>query len=97
MLQEAARRCAAEELRPAAAAADAACAAQANLLQGAADLGLGMMNIPEALGGAGNERSAVANVLVAEALAHGDMGLALACLAPSAESNAQIGRAWCRE
>src|SRR3546814_20142344 len=49
-----------------------------------------MMNIPEALGGAGNERSAVANVLVAEALAHGDMGLALACLAPSAVSNALV-------
>src|SRR3546814_4906882 len=35
MLQEAARRFAADELRPAPAAADAACAAQANLLQGA--------------------------------------------------------------
>lgn len=90
MLQEAARRFAADELRPAAAAADAACAAQASLLQGAAELGLGVMNIPEALGGAGNERSAVANVLVAEALAHGDMGLALACLAPSAVSNALV-------
>lgn len=90
MLQEAARRFASDELRPAAAAADATCAAQTNLLQGAAELGLGVMNIPEALGGAGNERSAVANVLVAEALAHGDMGLALACLAPSAVSNALV-------
>lgn len=90
MLQDAARRFAAEALRPAASAADAACAAQASLLQGAAELGLGVMNIPEALGGAGNERSAVANVLVAEALGHGDMGLALACLAPSAVSNALV-------
>ncbi|NGY05461.1 acyl-CoA dehydrogenase family protein [Solimonas terrae] len=90
MLQDAARRFALDELRPAAAAADAAGAADTGLLRGAADLGLGVMNIPEALGGAGSERSAVTNVLVAEALAHGDMGLALACLAPAAVSNALV-------
>jgi alkylation response protein AidB-like acyl-CoA dehydrogenase len=90
MLQDAARRFAADELRPAAAAADTACAAEPALLAGASELGLGVMNIPEALGGAGNERSAVTNTLVAEALAHGDMGLALACLAPSAVSNALV-------
>lgn len=90
MLQDAARRFADEMLRPAANAADAAGCADAALLEGAAELGLGVLNIPEVLGGAGNERSAVANALVAEALAHGDMSLALAVLAPSAVSNALV-------
>src|SRR5690606_14644219 len=43
--------------------------------------------IPEELGGFGTERSTVTNVLVAEALAHGDLGLAAALLAPPALSN----------
>ncbi|NKF24025.1 acyl-CoA dehydrogenase family protein [Solimonas marina] len=90
MLQDAARRFADEALRPAAAAADAAGAADATLLEGAAELGLGVLNIPESLGGAGSERSAVANALVAEALAYGDMALAVAALAPSAVSNALV-------
>ena len=38
----------------------------------------------------GNERSATTGVLVAEALAHGDMGLAVACLAPAAVSTALV-------
>jgi alkylation response protein AidB-like acyl-CoA dehydrogenase len=36
------------------------------------------------------ERSATTNALVAEALAYGDMGLAVACLAPAAVSNALV-------
>ncbi|MGH8530342.1 MAG: acyl-CoA dehydrogenase family protein [Nevskiales bacterium] len=90
MLREAVQNFAGGELRKAAAAADAACAAPPELLQGAADLGITLMGVPEALGGAGNERSAMTNVLVAEAMAHGDMGLALACLAPSAVSTALV-------
>jgi len=74
---------AAEQLRPAAAAADGACAAPAELLRGAAALGLGAMQVHEELGGVGGaERSVMTNALIAEALAHGDMGLAVACLAP---------------
>jgi alkylation response protein AidB-like acyl-CoA dehydrogenase len=49
-----------------------------------------MIGVPEELGGAGSERSTVSGVLIAEALAHGDMGLAVACLAPSAVSNALV-------
>lgn len=90
MVQEAARRYAEEQLRPAASAADTACAAPAELLAGAAELGLNLLGIPEELGGAGSERSAVSNVLVAEALAHGDLGLAVACLAPGAVSTALV-------
>src|SRR4051795_1854606 len=77
-----------EELRPIAQRADAACAAPPELLAQAAELGLTMLGVPEELGGAVTERSAVTTVLVAEALAHGDMGLATAILAPAAVSSA---------
>ena len=88
MLREAALAFALERLRVAASAADTACAAPAGLLKASADLGIALIGVPEALGGAGSERSAMTNVLVAEALAQGDMGLAVACLAPSAVSTA---------
>ncbi|WP_182346700.1 acyl-CoA dehydrogenase family protein [Tomitella gaofuii] len=74
---------AAEILRPAASDADAAAAAPADLLGRAAELGVTMINIPDSLEGVAEERGAVTNALVAEALAHGDMGLALPVLAPS--------------
>ena len=48
------------------------------------ELGVTLVGVPETLGGMGTERSATTGVLVAEALAHGDMGLAVACLAPAA-------------
>ena len=41
--------------------------------------------MPEEFEGVATERGAVTNALVAEALAHGDMGLALPILAPSGE------------
>lgn len=88
MLRDAAQSFAMEKLRPAAAAADTACAAPEELLKESADLGIALMGIAEELGGAGSERSAMTNVLVAEAMAQGDMGLAVACLAPSAVSTA---------
>ena len=83
MLQEAFGDFATRRLRPAASAADAACAAPAELLDQAEELGLSMLGVPEELGGAVAERSTVTTVLAAEALAHGDMGLAVAALAPA--------------
>jgi alkylation response protein AidB-like acyl-CoA dehydrogenase len=53
-------------------------------------LGITLMSVPEELGGAGSERSAMTNVLVTEAMAQGDMSLAVACLAPAAVSNALV-------
>ena len=50
-----------------------------------------MLGVPEELGGVMEERSAVTSVLVGEALAHGDMGIAYAALAPGAVATA-IGR-----
>ena len=52
------------------------------------ELGLPTLGVPEELGGPAGERSAVTGVLIAEALAHGDMGLATAALAPGAVSTA---------
>ncbi|HJQ42129.1 MAG TPA: acyl-CoA dehydrogenase family protein, partial [Jatrophihabitantaceae bacterium] len=91
MIVEATREFAAEQLRPAAAEADTACTAPEQLLKrSVAELGVTLVGVPEELGGMGSERSATTSVLVAEALAHGDMGLAVACLAPAAVSNALV-------
>ncbi|MCZ4554533.1 MULTISPECIES: acyl-CoA dehydrogenase family protein [Rhodococcus] len=83
MIVETVRDFAGEILRPAAHDADAAAASPADLVARAAELGITLINVPEELDGAASERGAVTNSLVAEALAHGDMGLALPILAPS--------------
>ena len=58
------------------------------MLAQANELGASMLGVPEELGGVMTERSAVTSVLVAEKLAHADMGLAAAILAPGAVSTA---------
>ncbi len=88
MLVDVVRELAAELLRPAASAADEACAAPAEVLAAAQGIGLPGLGVPDALGGIMEERSAMAGTLVAEALAHGDMGLAVATLAPGAVATA---------
>ena len=75
-------------LRAAASRADAACAAPPELLAQAAELGIAMLGVPEELGGAVSESSTVTAALSAEALAHGDLGLAGAILAPTAVGTA---------
>ena len=77
-----------ELLRPAASAADEACTAPAEVLAAAQEIGLPGLGVPDALGGIMEERSAMAGTLVAEALANGDMGLAVATLAPGAVATA---------
>jgi alkylation response protein AidB-like acyl-CoA dehydrogenase len=76
------------QVRPAAAPADDATATPPELLEQANELGLTMIGVPEELGGVVTERSATTAVLIAEALARGDMGIAAACLAPAAVSTA---------
>jgi hypothetical protein len=88
MLREAVRDFALERLRPAALVADAACQAPPELLAQSDELGLTMIGVPEDIGGAVAERSAATAVLMSEALGQGDMGLAVACLAPAAVSTA---------
>jgi alkylation response protein AidB-like acyl-CoA dehydrogenase len=73
---------AAEILRPAAHDADAAAGYPHELIGKATELGITAINIPEDFDGIAAHRSAVTNVLVAEALAYGDIGLALPILAP---------------
>ncbi|WP_027942569.1 acyl-CoA dehydrogenase family protein [Amycolatopsis taiwanensis] len=90
MIVETVGEFAAEQLRPAAAEADAKLNPPDGLLARAAELGVTLIGIPEELGGAGTERSVVTSALIAEALAHGDLGLALAVLAPSAVSTALV-------
>ncbi|MDT0203588.1 acyl-CoA dehydrogenase family protein [Nocardioides sp. AE5] len=77
-----------EMLRPAAADANEACAAPEELLKASLEIGLPILGVPEKLGGISEERSAMAGALVAEALAKGDMGLAVAALAPGAVATA---------
>ncbi len=88
MMQEAARDFAAAELRPAAEQADTDAAPPQGLIAQAAELGTTLIGVPEELGGAVEERSAVTSVLMAEAFAHGDLSLAFAALAPAAVSTA---------
>jgi alkylation response protein AidB-like acyl-CoA dehydrogenase len=88
MLRESVRDFALAKLRPAAEEADATCATPPELLGQANELGLTMVGVPEELGGALEERSAITSVLLSEALAQGDTGIAVACLAPAAVSTA---------
>ncbi|GAA3958571.1 acyl-CoA dehydrogenase family protein [Gordonia caeni] len=83
MIAETVRDFATEILRPAAYDADNAAAAPEELVKRSAELGITMINVPEAFDGAAAERGVVTNALVAEAMAYGDMGLALPLLAPS--------------
>jgi alkylation response protein AidB-like acyl-CoA dehydrogenase len=88
MLTQAFGEFAERRLRPAAQEADAACRASDELLAEAEELGLATLGVPDELGGAVSERSTVTAVLVAEALARGDMGLAAAALAPAGVASA---------
>lgn len=77
-----------EVVRPAAAEADAACEAPEAVLKSSLEIGLPILGVPESLGGISEERSAMAGTLVAEALARGDMGLAVASLAAGSVATA---------
>jgi alkylation response protein AidB-like acyl-CoA dehydrogenase len=52
------------------------------------ELGVNTLGIPEELGGVMHEQAATTSALVGEALAHGDMGIAYAALAPGAVATA---------
>ncbi len=77
------REFAAQVLRPAARAADEASELPAGLLDQAWELGLTATQLPAEVGGGGEARSPVTNVLVLEELACGDPALALAALSPN--------------
>jgi len=77
-------------IRPAAAEADRAALPPSEILERAHELALPALAIPESLGGAADAQSVVTNALVIEELARGDMGLALAILAPLAVVHALV-------
>jgi alkylation response protein AidB-like acyl-CoA dehydrogenase len=77
-----------EMVRPAASEANEACAAPEELLKASLEIGLPILGVPDELGGIATERSAMAGTLVHEALAKGDMGLAVAALSPGAVATA---------
>ena len=88
MILETVEEFAEEILRPAARDADDAASYPPDLIAKAAELGITAINIPEDFDGIAAHRSAVTNALVAEALAYGDMGLALPILAPGGVASA---------
>ena len=77
-----------EVVRPAASEANETCAAPEELLKASLEIGLPILGVSEELGGIATERSAVAGVLVHEALSRGDMGIAVASLASGAVATA---------
>ncbi|HQR28180.1 MAG TPA: acyl-CoA dehydrogenase family protein, partial [Nocardioides sp.] len=87
-LVEAARQFAAEVLRPAAALADAEARAPAEVVAAGRTMGFDLLGVPEERGGVGTPSAPLALALVTEALAYGDMGLAVAVLAPGSVATA---------
>jgi alkylation response protein AidB-like acyl-CoA dehydrogenase len=88
MIVETVSEFAEEILRPAAYDADDAATYSPDLIGKAAELGITAINVPEDFDGIAEHRSTVTNALVAEALAYGDMGLALPILAPGGVASA---------
>ncbi len=88
MIVETVNEFAEEFLRPAARDADTAAASPPDLIAKAAELGITAIKVPEGFDGIAENRTCVTSALVAEALAYGDMGLALPILAPGGVASA---------
>lgn len=87
MNRETVQRFAAAEIRAQAKPADEAGSTPEGFYEKTLDLGLALMPVPEALGGAGLGHAPLSNTLNAEDLAHGDMALSLGALSPLAFVN----------
>jgi alkylation response protein AidB-like acyl-CoA dehydrogenase len=90
LIRQTAKRFADEVLRKAAYAADHAATPDPKVLAAAQELGLAMLVVPDAAGGVAETRALMTTVLAIEELARGDMGLALAMLAPLGVVNALV-------
>ena len=88
MIQGAARELADEMIRPAGSAADAERAVPEEVREAATQMGLHLIGVPEELGGIAEERSTTTAALVLEELARGDLGIAVALMAPAAVATA---------
>ena len=87
MNQDTMQRFATNEIRAVAKDADEAGATPDGFYDKTAELGLSLLPIPEALGGAGMARAPVSNALNAEDLAWGDLALTLGAITPQAFVN----------
>jgi alkylation response protein AidB-like acyl-CoA dehydrogenase len=92
LMRDTLRRFGDDVMLPAAREADERGAPPNDFLGTFSELGAIAMSVPEALGGAAEHVSAVSQMLIAEDLARGDMGLAYAALAPLSFVNALV--AW---
>ena len=90
MTRESVQRFTEAEMTTLAREADSNSCTPAGFFDKTLELGLGLMPIPEALGGAGGPRSPISNVLNTEDLARGDMSLALGAITPLAFINTLI-------
>lgn len=88
MIRDSVQAFAMDVLREQAEKADEAQQTSDEVLAQALELGLNFFAVPESLGGAATERSTTTSMLVAEDLARGDMGQAVAILAPMSVANA---------
>ncbi|MBJ21987.1 MAG: hypothetical protein CL933_21475 [Deltaproteobacteria bacterium] len=93
LVRDAMHEFAEDAIRPIARDCDEEAAIPADFLETAWTLGLTSTQIPEAFGGAGEERGVVTNAILLEELAFGDASLAMAALAPSLFANAIIDQA----
>ncbi|MFT6274866.1 MAG: alkylation response protein AidB-like acyl-CoA dehydrogenase [Halioglobus sp.] len=87
MSRETMQRFAAAELRPRSRDSNDSRSIPEGFYQQTVELGLSLMPIPEALGGAGMASSHLSNVLNAEDLSHGDLAMALGAISPLAFVN----------
>jgi alkylation response protein AidB-like acyl-CoA dehydrogenase len=90
LMREMAQRFAREVLRPAAAKADETGCLPEDFAEHSSTLGLGQFVVPEKLGGTASHAAVVTGALLAEDLAYGDLGLALAALAPLGVAHALV-------
>ncbi len=90
LMRDTLRRFADEVIRPAAREADDRSAPPDDFLETFSELGAIPMAVPEVMGGAAEQVSAVSQMLIAEDLARGDMGLAYAALSPLSFVNALV-------
>jgi alkylation response protein AidB-like acyl-CoA dehydrogenase len=87
MNRESMQRFAAAEIRTLAKPIDEGLSPAQDFYPKTAELGLTLLPISEALGGAGVDRSPTSNALIFEDLSHGDMSLALGSIVPMAFVN----------
>ena len=87
MIVQAVREFAEERLRPIAAEVNETSEPADGILDTAAELGIALVNLPEEYEGIATASGATTGALIAEALAFGDMGLAVAILAPAGVAN----------